>query len=54
MTLTGNNVITLRKLTSKVTAEKGIPLLKMLIIHLFFYLRVVILVSFIRLLDNKT
>ena len=24
MTLTGNNVITLRKLTSKVTAEKGI------------------------------
>ena len=26
MTLTGNNVITLRKLTSKVTAEKGIPL----------------------------
>ena len=25
MTLTGNNVITLRKLTSKVTAEKGIP-----------------------------
>ena len=26
MTLTGNNAITLRKLTSKVTAEKGIPL----------------------------
>ena len=26
MTLTGNNVITLRKLTSKVTTEKGIPL----------------------------
>ena len=26
MTLTGNNVITLRKLTLKVTAEKGIPL----------------------------
>ena len=26
MTLTGNKVITLRKLTSKVTAEKGIPL----------------------------
>ena len=25
MTLTGNNAITLRKLTSKVTAEKGIP-----------------------------
>ena len=27
MTLMGNNVITLRKLTSKVTAEKGIPTL---------------------------
>ena len=26
MTLTGNNAITLRKLTSKVAAEKGIPL----------------------------
>ena len=26
MTLMGNNAITLRKLTSKVTAEKGIPL----------------------------
>ena len=25
MTLTGNNAITLRKLTSKVTGEKGIP-----------------------------
>ena len=25
MTLTGNNVITLGKLTSKVTAEKGLP-----------------------------
>ena len=28
MTLTGNNIITLRKLISKVTAEKGIPLFK--------------------------
>ena len=28
MTLTGNNAITLRKLTSKVAAEKDIPLLK--------------------------
>ena len=26
MTLTGNNAITLRKFTSRVTAEKGIPL----------------------------
>ena len=26
MTLTGNNVKTLRKLTSKATAEKGVPL----------------------------
>ena len=26
MTITGNNVITLRKLTSKVTAEKGLLL----------------------------
>ena len=29
MTLTGNNAITLRKLASKVTAEKGIPLKKL-------------------------
>ena len=28
MTLTGNNAITLRKLTSKLTAEKGIPPLR--------------------------
>ena len=29
MILTGNNAITLRKLTSKVAAEKGIPSLKL-------------------------
>ena len=31
MTLTGNNAITLRKLTSKVAAEKGIPPLSKLV-----------------------
>ena len=43
MTLTGNNVITLRKLTSKVTAEKGIAPLATL-----FHLKMVFNIQRIR------